>query len=165
MDELRKQINKKICSNLADLSQLRAEWRTSGRTVVFTNGCFDLLHLGHLSYLSQARAMGDILVIGVNSDVSVSKLKGPSRPILSQDERLIQLAMLSVVDHVILFKEDTPKQVIEALQPDILVKGGDYQVEEVVGKEIVEQSGGKVVILPFLDGYSTSQLVKKIKSL
>jgi D-beta-D-heptose 7-phosphate kinase/D-beta-D-heptose 1-phosphate adenosyltransferase len=165
MEELRTHINGKIYSSLHDLSQQRAQWRTDGRTVVFTNGCFDLLHLGHLSYLSQARALGDILVVGVNSDASVSKLKGPRRPILPQNERLIQLAMLTVVDCVILFEEDTPGQLIQSLKPDILVKGGDYKVEEVVGKEIVEQAGGNVIIIPFLDGYSTSHLVEKIKSL
>jgi len=133
--------------------------------VVFTNGCFDLLHLGHLSYLSQARALGDRLIVGVNSDTSVSKLKGPDRPIKSQDERLVHLAILSMVDAVIVFNEDTPARLIKNIQPDILVKGGDYKPEEVVGKDWVEQHGGQVVILSFLDGYSTTQLVNKIKLL
>ncbi len=165
MEELSKLVNKKIYKSPSDLKHFRDECKKEDLKVVFTNGCFDLLHLGHLSYLSQARALGDRLIVGVNSDTSVSKLKGPDRPIKSQDERLVHLAILSMVDAVIVFNEDTPARLIKNIQPDILVKGGDYKPEEVVGKDWVEQHGGQVVILSFLDGYSTTQLVNKIKLL
>ena len=136
--------------------------RMLGGTVVFTNGVFDLLHRGHLEYLCQARELGTVLIIGLNSDESARRLKGSKRPLMNQEDRVLALTMLRCVDHVVVFDEDTPKELIEALTPDILVKGGDYQPHEVAGAGHVESHGGKVVILPFRDGYSTSKLIETI---
>lgn len=136
--------------------------RATKSTVVFTNGCFDLLHRGHADYLSRARDLGDLLIVGLNSDTSVSKLKGPSRPISHQDSRAYLLASFAFVDYVILFEEDTPKKLIEAIRPDILVKGGDYNKEEVVGWDYVESYGGKVVLLDLVPGESTTNLVNRM---
>ncbi len=132
-------------------------------TVVFTNGCFDLLHRGHVEYLHSARALGDALVVGLNTDDSVRRLKGEGRPLNGQEDRAIVLAALGCVDAVTLFDEDTPRELIAALVPDVLVKGGDYRVEDVVGREEVEAAGGRVVILPYLDGRSTTGLVRRIQ--
>ena len=131
--------------------------------VVFTNGCFDILHRGHVSYLTRARALGDRLIVGVNTDASVRRLKGEGRPVVGQDDRAYVLAALACVDAVTLFDEDTPAQLIEALVPDVLVKGGDYTPEQVVGREIVERSGGRLVLLPFLSGRSTTQILNRIQ--
>ncbi|MDD3801760.1 MAG: bifunctional D-glycero-beta-D-manno-heptose-7-phosphate kinase/D-glycero-beta-D-manno-heptose 1-phosphate adenylyltransferase HldE [Desulfuromonas sp.] len=133
-----------------------------GRKVVFTNGCFDLLHAGHVSYLQQARELGQVLVLGLNSDASVRRLKGPSRPLVAEQDRATVLAALACIDYVVLFDEDTPLRLIETLRPDILVKGGDYQPETVVGRAQVESWGGRVAILPFVDGRSTSGIVAKV---
>ena len=130
--------------------------------VVFTNGCFDLLHRGHADYLSRARDLGDLLIIGLNSDSSVSRLKGPSRPISNQNSRAYLLASFAFVDYVILFEDDTPKKLIEAIRPDILVKGGDYKKEEVVGWDFVESYGGKVALLDLVRGESTTNLVNRM---
>ncbi|NBB88701.1 MAG: D-glycero-beta-D-manno-heptose 1-phosphate adenylyltransferase [Bacteroidetes bacterium] len=165
MNELTKIVDGKIFSDLEDLKKRRHFWREQGRKVVFTNGCFDLLHLGHLSYLSEAKHLGEMLIVGLNSDSSVKKLKGPTRPLKSQKERSIQLAIMSIIDAVIIFEEETPALLIKSLQPDILVKGGDYTLNEVVGKDTVEEVGGRVVVLPFLEGYSTTQLINKIQDL
>ena len=153
-------IESKIFS-LEELIKVRSKQK--GQRVVFTNGCFDLLHRGHVSYLNQARNLGDFLIVGVNSDQSVSKLKGPTRPIQHEDDRLFILAGLECVDAVVLFQEDTPIQLIEALLPDVLVKGGDYVIEEIVGFDKVTQNGGLVTTLPFVDGKSTSNIVKKMQ--
>jgi rfaE bifunctional protein nucleotidyltransferase chain/domain len=131
--------------------------------VVFTNGCFDILHRGHVSYLQNARNLGDFLIVGVNSDLSVSRLKGPTRPIQNEDDRLFILAGLECVDAVVLFEEDTPIRLIEQLLPDVLVKGGDYVIEEIVGYDVVTKNGGLVTTLPFIDGKSTSNIVKKMQ--
>ncbi|HEY8484859.1 MAG TPA: D-glycero-beta-D-manno-heptose 1-phosphate adenylyltransferase [Longimicrobiales bacterium] len=131
--------------------------------VVFTNGCFDILHRGHVEYLYAARQLGDVLVVGLNTDDSVRRLKGPSRPLVQQEDRAIVLASLACVDAVTLFDEDTPQALIAALLPDVLVKGGDYRLEEVVGRAEVEAAGGRVVLLPFLDGRSTTALVRRIR--
>ncbi|MBO4307099.1 MAG: D-glycero-beta-D-manno-heptose 1-phosphate adenylyltransferase [Bacteroidales bacterium] len=130
--------------------------------VVFTNGCFDLLHRGHADYLSRARDLGDLLIVGLNSDSSVSRLKGPSRPISNQNSRAYLLASFAFVDYVILFEDDTPKKLIEAIRPDILVKGGDYKKEEVVGWDFVESYGGKVALLDLVRGESTTNLVNRM---
>jgi D-beta-D-heptose 7-phosphate kinase/D-beta-D-heptose 1-phosphate adenosyltransferase len=136
-----------------------------GQKVVFTNGCFDLLHRGHVAYLEEARSLGDALVVGVNTDASAARLnKGPGRPVIQEADRARVLAALACVDRVVLFDEDTPLQLITLLEPDILVKGGDYKLNEIVGKEIVEARGGRVLALPFLDGYSTSVLIGRIRS-
>jgi len=132
-------------------------------TLVFTNGCFDLLHRGHVEYLHEARAMGGALVVGVNTDASVARLKGPDRPVVSQADRALVLAGLESVDAVTLFDEDTPAELISALLPDVLVKGGDYDLEDVVGRETVEGAGGEVRLVPIIEGRSTSTILHDIR--
>ena len=138
-------------------------WREAGDKIVFTNGCFDLLHFGHLHYLADARDLGDRLVVGLNSGASVRRLKGPTRPINDELTRTHLLAALEVVDAVVIFEEDTPLDLIKLVQPDILVKGGDWQPEQIVGSDVVLARGGKVLSLPFIQGYSTTNIEKKIK--
>lgn len=138
--------------------------RPRSDTVVFTNGCFDVLHRGHVVYLDRARRLGDALVVGVNTDASVQRLKGPDRPLVHQDDRARILAALECVDAVVLFDEDTPRELIAALLPDILVKGGDYAPDEIVGREEVEAAGGRVEVIPFVEGYSTTDLMKRVRS-
>jgi D-beta-D-heptose 7-phosphate kinase/D-beta-D-heptose 1-phosphate adenosyltransferase len=133
-------------------------------TLCFTNGCFDLLHPGHVKYMEDVRALGDFLVVGLNSDASVARLKGPSRPLQDELARAMILLGLRSVDAVVLFHEDTPYELIKALQPDILAKGGDYTPEAVVGKDVVEARGGRLVLIPFLPGYSSSAIVERIKT-
>lgn len=130
----------------------------------FTNGCFDLIHPGHVQYLEDARALGDFLVVGLNSDASVARLKGPSRPLQDEAARARVLLGLRSVDAVVRFEEDTPFELITALQPDILTKGGDYTPDTVVGRDVVETRGGRLVLIPFLPGHSTSAIVARIKS-
>ena len=130
--------------------------------MVFTNGCFDLLHTGHLYLLQRARALGDLLVVAINGDLSVADLKGPSRPLIRQDERAAVLAALSCVDYVIVFSEPTPLRTIEAVEPDILVKGADYARADVVGRDFVESRGGRVELVPLLSGFSTSAIVDSL---
>ncbi len=137
------------------------EKKERGHVIVFTNGCFDILHKGHLTYLNHARKLGNYLIIGLNSDVSVSNLKGSDRPINSQNFRSKQLLDLDAVDDVIIFNEDTPQNLINELQPNILVKGGDYKKNEIVGAREVEEKGGEVVILPLVSGYSTTKIIKE----
>ncbi len=139
-----------------------AGWRDDGLTVVFTNGCFDLIHTGHTSYLRQARELGDLLVVGINTDESVTSLKGPGRPILNQAERVEILLSLRWVDAVVPFSEPTPIDLIKAVNPHILVKGGDWPVEKIVGNEFVEANGGRVFSLPFVPGVSTSGIIQRI---
>jgi D-beta-D-heptose 7-phosphate kinase/D-beta-D-heptose 1-phosphate adenosyltransferase len=136
--------------------------RAKGKRIVFTNGCFDIVHVGHIRYLEKAKSLGDILVIGVNSDHSVRGLKGPDRPILPEEERAEILSGLWCVDYVTVFDELTPLELISFLQPHVLVKGGDWTKETTVGRESVEKSGGEVVILPFVEGSSTSNLIETI---
>ncbi len=151
----------KILSREA-LRRRRAEWRAQGKRVVFTNGCFDLLHPGHLRTLEGARALGDVLVVGLNSDASVLGLKGNGRPLMAERERAEILAALECVDAVTIFSEPTPLELIRALIPDVLVKGGDWGPEEIVGRAEVEAAGGRVVALPYEPGYSTSALIERI---
>jgi D-beta-D-heptose 7-phosphate kinase/D-beta-D-heptose 1-phosphate adenosyltransferase len=142
------------------LKKLQAQ----GRKVVFTNGCFDLLHPGHVSYLEQARSLGDALIVGVNTDDSARRLgKGAARPYNPEADRARVLAALACVDRVVLFDEDTPLELITALQPDVLVKGGDYQLTQIAGREVVEARGGRVLALPFVPGYSTTELLRRIR--
>ncbi len=133
-----------------------------GRTVVFTNGCFDILHAGHVQYLNKAKALGDVLIVAINSDASVKRLKGEKRPINTQEDRAYLLKNLKAVDAVLLFEDDTPLSVIETLLPDVLVKGADWAVENIVGREIVEAHGGSVQTISFLEGRSTTGTIEKI---
>lgn len=135
----------------------------SGR-LVFTNGCFDLIHRGHVAYLHEARRLGEFLVVGVNTDASVRRLKGAGRPVVPEGDRAYVLAALACVDAVTLFDEDTPRELIAALLPDVLVKGGDYRPDQVVGREEVERAGGRVVVIPYMEGWSTSALLERIRT-
>lgn len=135
----------------------------SQKKVVFTNGCFDLLHIGHVRYLQNAKSQGDILVVALNSDDSVKKLKGPSRPVQSETDRAEILAALACVDHTFIFTEETPERVIKELKPDVLVKGGDWEISKIVGAEFVQSYGGKVLSLNFVDGKSTTNIIQKAK--
>jgi D-glycero-beta-D-manno-heptose 1-phosphate adenylyltransferase len=137
--------------------------KRNGRRVVFTNGCFDLLHPGHIGSLEQARALGDVLVVGINSDASVRQLKGAGRPVLPELERAEILAALESVDAVVIFDELTPREVIARLLPDVLVKGGDWPGDQIVGREEVEAAGGRVVSIPVVPGYSTTEILRKIR--
>lgn len=143
------------------LTETIERWHTEGQTVVFTNGCFDILHRGHVEYLAKAADLGTRLIIGLNTDASVRRLKGPTRPVNDEQARALVLSALGFVDAVAMFAEDTPYNLIAQVQPDILVKGGDYRVEEIVGYDIVTSRGGKVLTLPFVDGYSTTSTIKK----
>ncbi len=143
----------------SELMDARRAWKASGERVVFTNGCFDLLHVGHVRYLNAAKALGDRLVVGLNSDASVRRLKGPDRPVTPEDERAEVLAALASVDAVTLFEEDTPLELITSVTPDILVKGGDWALDAVVGREHVLAAGGRVLTLPVVPGRSTSALI------
>ena len=136
-----------------------AEVRNESHNVVFTNGCFDVLHRGHVTYLAAARDLGDCLVVGLNSDDSVKRLKGENRPINNENDRAPVLAALSFIDYIILFEEETPKNLIEQVRPDILVKGGDYKIEDIVGADFVQKNGGKVLTIPFVDGYSSTKII------
>ncbi len=151
----------KICSLDAAGVQIKS-WRAGGDKIIFTNGCFDLLHPGHIQLLQQAKDLGERLVIGLNADISVRRLKGEARPILAERDRAALLASLACVDMVVIFGEDTPLHLIESLRPDILVKGADYRLEDVVGRNVVEQYGGKVVLVPIAEGFSTTGIVNKI---
>ena len=146
-----------------ELAARAATWRSEGKRIVFSNGCFDLLHAGHLSLLSHASKLGDVLVLAINSDASVRRLKGPERPLVPQAERAALLAALTFVDAVTIFEEDTPLAVLQTIKPHVLVKGGDYQPAEVVGRELVEAAGGRVVIVPLTPEKSTSSLVARIR--
>ena len=146
------------------LSVLSGE-RTKGKRIVFTNGCFDLMHVGHTRYLQAARALGDVLVVGVNSDVSVRTLdKAPDRPIVPEAQRAEVLAALGCVDYVVMFDEPNPLQLITAIQPDVLVKGGDWMIDQIIGREIVEARGGVVKTIPLVPGMSTTGLLQRIRS-
>lgn len=149
----------------AELGKIRKEFETAGKRLVFTNGCFDILHRGHVEYLQQARQLGDALIVGLNSDNSTRRLKGEFRPIVPQDDRAFILASLFAVDFVSIFDEDTPYDLISVAQPDILVKGGDYKIDDIVGKDIVEARGGKVLTIPFVANRSTTNIVQQIVDL
>jgi D-beta-D-heptose 7-phosphate kinase/D-beta-D-heptose 1-phosphate adenosyltransferase len=150
--------------SILERDELVSRWgRPRSGTLVFTNGCFDILHRGHVAYLTQARGLGDHLIVGVNTDASVRRLKGQGRPVVEQEDRAYVLAALECVDAVTLFDEDTPAELIAALQPDVLVKGGDYEPDRVVGRDVVEAHGGHVVIIPFVSGRSTTDIVTRIR--
>lgn len=155
-------IKDKIFSTNTALAKQVTSWQLHNEKVVFTNGCFDILHLGHIDYLTKAADLGDRLIIAVNTDASVSSLKGPSRPIIDEETRAMKLASLVFVDAVILFGEETPIQLITEVRPNILVKGGDYTIDTIVGASEVQDNGGEVVVIPFLEGHSTTSIVNKI---
>lgn len=145
------------------LKSTLARWRFQNEKIVFSNGCFDIIHPGHIEYLSRARDLGTKLIIGLNTDESVSRLKGPSRPLINQEYRAIMLASLHFVDAVVLFNEDTPYNLIKEVQPDVLVKGADYKPEDIVGYDIVTAKGGSVETIELVDGFSTTEMIQKIK--
>jgi rfaE bifunctional protein nucleotidyltransferase chain/domain len=146
-----------------ELLRVRARLRAEGRRLVFTNGCFDILHVGHVRYLAGARALGDALLVAINSDRSVRALKGPNRPVMSESERAEILAALEAVDFVTVFDEESPRSLISEVLPDVLVKGGDYRLDEIHGREEVERAGGRVLSLPFVEGASTTGVIERIK--
>ena len=155
-------IEKKIMT-IDQAKAMMSAWRVAGKTVSFTNGCFDILHEGHLFSLAQAAREADYLLVGLNSDASVQRLKGPSRPINNTHSRALVMANLVLVDAVVVFEEDTPLELISSLLPDVLVKGGDYTIETIVGAKEVIAAGGKVIINPIVDGFSTTNIIEKIK--
>jgi rfaE bifunctional protein nucleotidyltransferase chain/domain len=154
-------IQQKILDSASLLKAINI-WRLKAKKIVFTNGCFDILHKGHVAYLAAAKNFGDVLIVGLNSDASVSKIKGENRPVNSEDARAFVLASLQVVDAVILFSEDTPLQLITLVQPDVLVKGADYKLQEIVGYGEVMATGGRVETIEFLPGFSTTGLIQKL---
>ncbi len=153
----------KVILERGELRRVREELRAAGRRLVFTNGCFDLLHVGHVRYLRQARSLGDALLVAVNSDRSVRALKGEGRPVLEEAERAEMLAALEAVDFVTVFDEESPRALIGELLPDVLVKGGDYALDEIHGREEVERAGGRVLSLPFVEGASTTDIIERIR--
>ena len=158
-----KTLNRKIY-NLDTLTSQVEQWKMAGKKVVFTNGCFDIIHRGHIEVLARTADLGDKLIIGLNSDQSIQKLKGKDRPIIDEQSRAFLLAALSFVDAIVLFSKDTPLKLISTLLPDVLAKGGDYKIETIVGHEIVQQNGGKVKLVPFVDGFSSTTIIEKIKN-
>ncbi len=155
-------IRKKIVDE-KQLQRVIASWRITGQKIVFTNGCFDILHAGHVISLTGAASFGNRLVVGVNSDASTRRLKGPARPIQNQDSRALLLAAMHFVDLVVVFEEDTPEKLIRLVTPDVLVKGGDYQVQDIAGAQWVLDHGGKVELISYLDNSSSTNIIKKIK--
>ncbi len=146
-----------------EAQKLVNQWAHNNETMVFTNGCFDIVHRGHIDYLSKAKDKGSKLILGLNTDASVQRLKGPQRPVVDEQSRAILMASLQFIDLVVFFDEDTPYELIKALQPDILVKGSDYNAEDIVGYDILMAKGGKVETIDFVPGFSTTSIVKKIK--
>lgn len=153
----------KIC-DLQTLKKLRAGWKNDGQKVVFTNGVFDLLHIGHITYMAKAAELGDKLIIGLNADSSVKRIKGDDRPVNDQNSRAALLAALFFVDAIVLFEEDTPINLITAVMPDILVKGADYEIENIVGAKEVTANGGEVKTIHFVEGYSSTSIIQKIRN-
>lgn len=150
--------------NRSDLGEAVNKWRAEEKVIVFTNGCFDILHRGHVEYLCEAKTLGDILIVGLNSDQSVKKLKGTGRPYVSEKDRAFIMSQLIPVDAVSVFGEETPLNLIKLVMPDVLAKGGDYTLDTIVGKDEVEQNGGKVIAIPLVKGRSTSSLIERIKN-
>jgi rfaE bifunctional protein nucleotidyltransferase chain/domain len=151
-------------SGLTPLKQRIAQWKNEGKKIVFTNGVFDLLHIGHITYLSKAAGLGDKLIIGLNTDSSVKRIKGEDRPVNDQNSRAALLAALFFVDAIVLFEEDTPRELITALLPDVLVKGADYSVENIAGAKEVIANGGEVKTITFVEGYSSTAIIQKIRN-
>ncbi len=147
------------------LARIRVNLRLKSQKIVFTNGCFDILHRGHIHLFRQSKRLGDVLVVAVNDDDSIRRIKGHGRPVFPLEERLEVLSALSDIDYLVAFSQDTPRELIKKVQPDVLVKGGDWQPEDVVGKEEVEAEGGRVMIIPYLEGRSTTEIIQKIREL
>lgn len=147
---------------LTNLLKIRARLRKQGKKVVFTNGCFDLIHGGHIELFRKAKSLGDVLIVALNTDASVRKIKGPSRPVFPLEERFEVLGAIEYIDYLMPFSEETPQKIIAALLPDVLVKGGDWPADQVVGKKEVEAAGGRVVLVPYFKGHSSSSIIKKI---
>ena len=163
---MRSHIEKDLFNKITDIPSLQkdiASWKSEGKKVVFTNGVFDLIHIGHISYLSKAAELGDKLIIGLNSDSSVKRIKGEDRPVNAQNSRAALLAAFFFVDAIVVFEEDTPLELITALMPDVLIKGADYSIENIVGAKEVIANGGEVKTITFVEGYSSTAIIKKIK--
>jgi len=156
-------MNRDKIFSLNELKDVLGLYRNTGGRIVFTNGCFDIMHAGHAEYLEEARSMGDVLIVAINSDASVRRLKGPKRPVIGQQDRALMLAALASVDYVVVFEEDTPYELIKVLQPDLLVKGGDWAPDQIVGADIVLAKGGGVMSLPFRPGLSTTTIIARIR--
>lgn len=157
---------KKINNKIFAIKKLKKEvdtWKKSGEKIVFTNGCFDIIHRGHIEVLARTADLGDKLIVGLNSDISIQKIKGKGRPIIKEDSRAILLAALDFIDAIILFSEETPINLIKLLKPNILAKGGDYKINTIVGHEIMKKNGGEVILVPFVDGFSSTDIITKIK--
>jgi D-beta-D-heptose 7-phosphate kinase/D-beta-D-heptose 1-phosphate adenosyltransferase len=150
--------------SVAEIISITAEARKKGLKVVFTNGCFDLLHRGHVHILRQAKAAGDLLIVALNSDRSVSRIKGPRRPVMPETDRVELIAAMEMVDYVVVFDEPDPYKLIDAIRPNVLAKGGDWKIEEVVGADIVERDGGQIAVIPYLKGFSTSEIIERIRN-
>ena len=158
---------KKIQNKIFSLSNLTNQvdiWKKNGKKIVFTNGCFDVIHRGYIEVLSKTADLADKLIVGLNSDISIKNIKGDSRPIIEENSRALLLASFTFIDAVVLFSEKTPLNLISSLQPNILAKGGDYEISTIVGHEIVQENGGKVVLVPFVDGFSSTNIIHKIKN-
>jgi D-beta-D-heptose 7-phosphate kinase/D-beta-D-heptose 1-phosphate adenosyltransferase len=149
--------------NVGELSEIAAQARAKGRTVVFTNGCFDLLHRGHVHMLREAKGQGDLLIVAMNSDSSVKAIKGPSRPIMPESDRVELIAAMEMVDYVVVYDEPDPYNLIAAIKPNVLAKGGDWSPDKIIGADIVEQHGGRVAVIPYLEGFSTTEIIERIK--
>ena len=150
--------------SVAEIISITAEARKKGLKVVFTNGCFDLLHRGHVHILRQAKAAGDLLIVALNSDRSVSRIKGPRRPVMPETDRVELIAAMEMVDYVVIFDEPDPHKLIDAIRPNVLAKGGDWKIKEVVGADIVERDGGQIAVIPYLKGFSTSEIIERIRN-
>ena len=148
--------------NLDELAALAAQARQNGKSVVFTNGCFDILHRGHVHVLRQAKAAGDLLIVALNSDRSVQEIKGANRPVLPETDRIELIGAMEMVDYVIIFDDPDPYKLIAAIKPNVLAKGGDWSAEEIIGADVVEQAGGRVVVIPYLQGFSSSEIIERI---
>lgn len=150
--------------NVGELSEIAAQARAKRKIVVFTNGCFDLLHRGHVHMLREAKAQGDLLIVAMNSDSSVKAIKGPSRPIMPAIDRVELIAAMEMVDYVVVYDEPDPYDLIAAIKPDVLAKGGDWSPDKIIGADIVEQHGGRVAVIPYLEGFSTTEIIERIKT-
>ena len=156
-----------VSGKLKSLEEIKAivvDARTNGKKVAFTNGCFDLLHRGHVHVLRAARACADLLIVGINSDQSVKQIKGPTRPVLPESDRCELLGAMEMVDFVVPFNEPDPHNLISAIRPDVLVKGGDWNTEKIIGADLVEEAGGRVVVVPYIKGFSTTEIIERIKN-